>query len=159
MTIRRVNLRQQKIWQKIDFGDLKQPEDSMGEYYKEKDATVKAEVITGLQDGYRVAVLVKDAADSEENPQFRITGQDPANKGKNLYYTIKNASTLANLQDGNRYTNGYLVAAFTNAEETVDLRLTLDQMQLFGEDMSDWVGNYRGTLNFYSKVADLNSIN
>ncbi len=136
---------------KIDFGELKQPANSVSDPVN-KDATVKPEIINGLPDGYRVAVFVKDAADTEEDPSFRVIGQDSANRGKVLTYTIKNSSTQANLLDGNRYTNGYLVGSFQNTDESTSLRLTLDQMQLFGQDLSAWAGNYKGTLNFYTRV-------
>ena len=150
---------------KIDFGDLEQPADSYS-HPKDKDATVTAETITGLSANYRVAVFVKDAADTAEDPSFRVIGQDPANQGKVLTYTIKNNSTDAYLTEGTRYTNGYFVGLFEKGAaendgngDSVKLRLSLDQAQLFDEYLPEWAGNYTGTLNFYTAVSSVGTFN
>lgn len=143
---------------KIDFGELQQP-DSNESAPVVQTGTVTAEVIEGLQQGSRVAVLVKDAADTEENPSFRIVGQNVANSGKELTYSITDSTTSADVLSGTRYSNGYLVGLFQNAEESVELKLTLNQNQLFNKYLAEWAGNYKGTLNFYSTVASAGSFN
>lgn len=143
---------------KIDFGTLKKPDTGDAGQYATRYGTVKLESVENLPDGCRIAVFVKDAADTAENPDFRIIGQDYANQGKELVYTITNQSSQANLLSGTRYLNGYLVGAFVGAGDNTNLQLDLDRQQLYGVDLSEWTGNYKGTLNFYSKVVDLTSL-
>lgn len=143
---------------KIDFGELVQPDTNSSDPVT-RAGTVKAEIVESLPEGYRVAVFVKDAAASESSKDFRIIGQDSTNKGKELIYTITNEASQANLLTGTEYPNGYLVGAFQNTGDTVNLTLALDQNQLYGEYLSNWAGNYKGTLNFYSSVESVGSLN
>lgn len=148
------------IPEKIDFGTLQQPEDQEEAHICQKQMTIKAEYVDGLQEGTRVAVLVKDSAETEDSTDFKIVGQDLTNSGQKLVYTIENAAVPGTLiNQGTRYPNGYLVSTFKEVGDSTTLDLKLDQNQLYGKYLPQWAGNYKGTLNFYSTVVDINSIN
>lgn len=145
---------------KVDFGTLQKPENSEEPHNMIQTMTIEAEEIAGLDSGDRVAVLVKDATDTGESENFKIVGQDVSNKGKELIYEISNKlSSDVPIQSGTRFPNGYLVSAFAQTGDSTELTLTLDQNQLVDKYLPEWVGNYKGTLNFYSTVTDLNSVN
>jgi len=143
---------------KVDFGTLSQPESNAASPV-ERTAAISASEINGLNTGTsRVAVLLKDSA---ADGGFKLIGQDSANSGKELEYSIYTVAgnTETNVTSQNKYPNGYLIVLFQETGNKIDLKLKLDQNQLYGQELSGWVGNYKGTLNFYSTVGSIGSFN
>lgn len=108
-------------------------------------------------EGKAIGVFVQDAAKGTQG--FVLRGQDAANSDKELDYEIKLSETGAVLNTSNLtpQVNGFLVAAFKEAPQSVGLHFLLDQGQLSdGSDLAQWAGNYRGTITFYSKVGSEN---
>lgn len=144
---------------RVDFGTLTKPA-SGDEAYVTATVTVKLAEVSGLDEStQRVAVFVQDSVSGTK--EFRLTGQDTANAGKELTYSIRLGEAELNATNGSIYPNGFLVGAFKSAGNIVDLTLALDQQQLNDPDytLDQWAGNYKGTLSFYSKVASVNDYN
>lgn len=136
----------------IDFGRLTSPTDNKTAHMKEVGYTVGAVQIDGLDTTTsRVAVLMKDSAGGKG---FQITGQDTANAGKTLAYSVLGRGG-ADLSGGQIFANGYLLAAFEKKDQSVSGSLQLDQNQLYGKDLSSWAGNYQGTIRFFSRIASI----
>lgn len=141
---------------KVNFGTLTQPENNTDEHPATRNFTVEAVQITGLDPATeRVVVLLKDA---EKTGGFQITGQNASNSGKTLNYTVCNSAGTDITTGGRPYDNGYLFVAFHEAGQVVTGQMKLDQNQLFGQNLEEWAGNYKGTINFFSRVASLSDI-
>ena len=140
---------------RVDFGQLKRP--AAGE-----NPVIDMSAAVGLKqaenlEGKAIGVFVQDAAKGTQG--FVLRGQDAANSDKELDYEIKLSETGAVLNTSNLtpQVNGFLVAAFKEAPQSVGLHFLLDQGQLSdGSDLAQWAGNYRGTITFYSKVGSEN---
>lgn len=143
---------------KIDFGVLQMPADEES-HQKQVEFTVSAVQIEGLDTKTnRVAVLMKDAASTEENPDvFQITGTGEKNSKKTLKYNVLGAdANKTDITGGTRYSNGYLFTAFSKADQSATGTLVLDQKQLRDDPiLANWAGTYQGTINFYTAVAAL----
>lgn len=142
----------------INFGRLTQPTDNTSPHMAEVGYTVGAIQIEGMDTKTsRVAVLMKD---STAGRKFQITGQDTANAGKTLSYSVMEGENAAtDISAGTWFTNGYLLAAFGKENESIAGSLQLDQNQLYGVNMSSWAGKYQGTINFFSKIASIDEFN
>ena len=133
----------------VDFGGLKR--NGEGEYNLVLNGKVKLTSVSNLDASKRVAVLVQDAANGTEG--FRIYGQTGAAASNNQYLVYNILANSNDLLASTKYANGFLIGAFQNAEDAVNLDFKLDQNQITGE-LDNWVGTYQGTLTFYSKVVD-----
>lgn len=142
----------------VDFGSLQRNEENMQAAY-DKDITgqVTLTQVAGMDNGkQRIAVLVKDAENGTEG--FKINGTSGAARSNNKSLNYKIMAGEQELDNTTVYPNGFLVGAFQQAGDTVNLTFKLDQNQMTGE-LDQWEGNYQGTLTFYSKVAGLNDYN
>lgn len=141
---------------KVDFGTLQQPGDNKDAYNKSITFDVSATEINNLTQG-QIAVLMKDGT-GDDNNAFRIHGKDAANTGKSLVYSVLDANG-SDIQKGNLYTNGYLFSTFKTAGNKVTGTLSLAQNQLYMQDLTQWAGNYSGSINFYSAVVTMGDVN
>lgn len=140
----------------VDFGGLKRGGESGTEYSIAISGEVKLTAVESLGSNMRIAVLVQDAKNGTDG--FRIYGTTGAalSNAKYLNYdilTVFNADEN-NLIDDTVYSNGFLVGAFQNLNDSVPLKFRLNQNQMIGQ-LDDWAGTYQGTLNFYSRVAEV----
>ena len=139
---------------KIDFGTLVQPT-TAGTNYKKEEITVECKSVEGLEDKQAIAVLVKDKdANSAEDP-FKLTN----NANATLNYEMIMNSDDTNIQNTNWYENGFLFTSFTGADQSTTHTLRLDLSQLYGKDLSEYGGQYTGTLEFYTRVAGVSDVN
>lgn len=145
------------IPEKIDFGTLVMPKNTEVEHSKTVGFEVSAVEIIGLDTSTsRVVVLLKDAV--AQGGKFQIAGISGTNNGKVLEYSVLNSGGV-NLTTGTEeYPNGYAFAAFSQADQSVNGSLRLDQNQLFGEDIAEWAGDYLGTINFYTTIVGIDDI-
>lgn len=139
---------------KVDFGTIKQPAAEANSYVT-RDITVRSVTITNLPTGSAVAVLVKDSAATQQTDPFKLVKDN--NDGIYLTYQILNPSGNS-IQDEQWYTNGFLFNAFTASDQTATNTLRLNQKQLYGKDLATYAGSYTGTLNFFTRVADINDV-
>lgn len=152
------------IPEKIDFGTLTIPENKTEAHPKTVGFEVSAVEVVGLNAAKcRIAVLLKDA--TAEAGTFQIAGVSGTNNGKVLTYSVLNSAGV-DLTTGTAYTNGFAFAAFSAAGQSVTGSLSLEQNQLLGENETseavsseEWAGDYLGTINFYTTIADLSSYN
>lgn len=146
------------IPEKIDFGTLTMPEDDTEAHAKKVGFEVSAVQITGLDTTTsRVAVLMKDA--EAEAGEFQITGTSGTNAGKILKYSVLNSAGV-DITSGTAYPNGYAFAAFSATNQKVTGSLSLEQNQLLSDtEIENWAGDYLGTINFYTAIADISSFN
>ncbi|MEZ3434646.1 MAG: hypothetical protein K1W34_08510 [Lachnospiraceae bacterium] len=144
------------IPERVNFGTLTQPENNTQAHPAVRSFNVEAVQITGLDAAtQRVVVLLKDGSNAGG---FQLTGQSASNSGKVLNYTVCN-ETGTDITGGRPYDNGYLLAAFSAGGQNVAGQLKLEQNQLYGENLEQWAGNYKGTINFFTRVASLADIN
>lgn len=142
----------------IDFGTLRQPDSNTEPHYRDIDFETSLVEVNGLENDQRVAVLMEDMAATDSDTQFRISGQDATNSDKSLYYDVYAITTDGdpiNSSDATVYPNGYLFTGFARAGDTTNGILRLDQNQLYLADLTQWAGNYRGTVRFFTTVASL----
>lgn len=156
----------------IDFGTLSQPSDNQDSHFKDVGFEVTATEINGLQQGNVVAILMKDGEASEADMGFRISGQDNVNSGKSLYYDVYSCSS-EDIKDSiipingtaesptHVYPNGYLLTVFRNNDKGTPFNgtLRLDQNQLYMQNLTQWAGNYKGTIRFFSTIASPKDVN
>ena len=149
----------------VDFGSLQRNE-AMMQQGAEWNRNITGQVILTQVEGLdtanqRIAVLVKDAENGTAG--FKMNGASGAalSSNKTLNYKIY-AGDNPNQQDlensATVYPNGFLIGAFAEKDNTVNLTFKLNQNQMTGE-LDQWEGNYQGTLTFYSKVSGLNDYN
>ena len=145
------------IPEKIDFGTLTMPEDDSVAHPKTVGFEVSAVEISGLDTATsRIAVLLKDAA---AKGTFQITGVRGTNNEKVLTYSVLNSAGI-DITTGTEYANGYAMAAFSAAGQTVAGSLSLEQNQLLADkEVANWAGDYLGTINFYTTIANLADYN
>lgn len=146
------------IPEKIDFGTLSMPEDDATAHPKTVGFEVSAVEVNGLDTATsRIAVLMADA--SAEAGTFQIVGVSGTNNDKILKYSVLNSAGV-DITSGNRYENGYAITAFSAAGQKVTGSLSLEQNQLLSDTaIENWAGDYLGTINFYTTIADLASYN
>lgn len=141
--------------EKVNFGTLTQPENNTEAHPAVRNFTVDAVQITGLDTGeQRVVVLLKDGSASGG---FQIIGQSASNSGKTLSYSVCN-SDGTEITSGKEFVNGYLLTAFSAAGQSLTGQLKLEQNQLYGQDLEQWAGSYKGTINFFTRVASIANI-
>ena len=146
------------IPEKIDFGTLTMPENGEEAHPKTVGFEVSAVEINNLDTTTsRIAVLMRDSAAGTGS--FQIQGVSETNTSKLLEYTVFTASG-SDITTGNEYVNGYLLTAFSEAGQTTTGTLSLEQNQLLSDmEIANWAGDYLGTINFYTTIADLGYYN
>jgi hypothetical protein len=149
----------------VDFGSLERNEEYMGqgvEWNRVITGDVKLTTVEGLDTAnQRIAVLVQDAENGTAGFKMNGASGTALTAGKTLNYKIyagqePNQYDLENTTTV--YSNGFLVGAFANENDTVNLTFKLNQNQMTGE-LDQWAGTYQGTLTFYSKVAGVSDYN
>lgn len=144
---------------KIDFGTLYQPQ-TAAVNLKTASFNVSLTQISNLSSGSVVAVFMKDSQYGTGNYGFRIAGTDNNNSLKTLYYSVSfiadNQSTrIIDTSKAAAIENyGYVVYGFNTVGQKKQGTVSLDQAQLYNATLSDWAGNYKGMINFYSGVED-----
>lgn len=146
------------IPEKIDFGTLTMPENNYEAHLKKVGFEVSAVEINNLDTTTsRVAVLMRDS--SAAKGVFQIQGISKANTSKLLTYSVFTSSG-SDITSGNEYANGYLLTAFSEAGQSTNGTLSLDQNQLLSDiKIENWAGDYLGTINFYTTIANIGYFN
>lgn len=149
-----------EIPDRIEFGSLTQPSDITTSHYAMTTFNATASEVKGLDDtGKAIALLAQDGSSTADDTRFRISGVDTLNSDKTLYYDVLSEAEESISAEGNqRYENGYLFCLFRD-NETFKGTLQLDQNQLYDKDLTQWAGNYQGTIRFYSRYVDLADYN
>ena len=142
------------IPERIDFGTLQMPADDSVAHPKKVGFEVSAVEIIGLDTAtQRVAVLMHDANTTDAT--FLIRGASGTNNEKSLTYNVLSSAGV-DVTTGTAYTNGYLFAAFSQAGQAVQGSLSLEQNQLLSDtEIANWAGDYLGTINFYTAIANI----
>ena len=138
------------IPQTVDFGTLKQPTTD-ADAYSSADITVTCERASGLTAGQGIAVLVKDNTAGAKTDPFILKRENSENS-----LTYEMYSQNSNVQEGTWYENGFMFITFTGAPQEHTNQLKLNLKQLYGKNISDWQGQYTGTLNFYTRIVNVN---
>ena len=136
----------------VDFGKIQQPETEENAY-STQDITVSCKQADNLAAGSGIAVLVKDATATQSSDPFCLTHN--TNSDCVLNYEIMNND--ASIQNGTWYANGFLFNTFTGAGQEATDKLRLNRNQLYNKDLATWGGEYTGTLNFYTKIMNINA--
>ena len=131
------------IPEEVDFGTLSQPDDGNTPAYKTVEFTLTADKIEDLSEGFKLVVSVKGEG---ENNQFFIAN-DADSSVKLVFEVLVNGEVLD--VSG---ANGGKVAAFTASGQSEVRILRLDQVQLVGKPLAQIVGDYSGTMVFYSRL-------
>ena len=131
------------IPEEVDFGTLSQPDDGNTPAYKTVEFTLTADKIEDLSEGFKLVVSVKGEG---ENNQFFIAN-DADSSVKLVFEVLVNGEVLD--VSG---ANGGKVAAFTAPGQNEVRILRLDQVQLVGKPLAQIVGDYSGTMVFYSRL-------
>lgn len=144
----------------VDFGSLQRNEASMqGGNVWDRNITGQVTLtdVTGLDAmSQRIAVLVEDTKNGTNGFQMDGASGAALSNKKTLNYII--LAGEQDLTDTTVYPNGFVIGAFAEQDNTVNLTFKLNQNQMTGE-LDQWEGTYQGTLTFYSKVAGLNDYN
>ena len=131
------------IPEEVDFGTLSQPDDGNTPAYKTVEFPLTADKIEDLSEGFKLVVSVKGEG---ENNQFFIAN-DADSSVKLVFEVLVNGEVLD--VSG---ANGGKVAAFTASGQSEVRILRLDQVQLVGKPLAQIVGDYSGTMVFYSRL-------
>ncbi|MCC6095327.1 MAG: hypothetical protein LIV24_09975 [Eubacterium sp.] len=144
----------------VDFGNLRQPAENVSSLVN-TNLEVKCTQYNLSNTNQAVAVLVKDKTSTDRN--FYITGSETSNSGKSLKYSISldniDISTRNFAADGGAFisdlngASGYLYCAFQGTG-TKNGTLTLNQQQLYGQNIKDYVGMYKGTVTFSTTIVN-----
>ena len=145
----------------VDFGTLTQPETESDSYIF-RGLNVTATQLSNLTEKQKVAVYIKDS--SSGDGRFRLTQQgasDPFYIPYDIYDHTVNDQTVSSAIPVNRSENsnaqGYLLCDFgSGSEGTVQTAvLALNQIELYGKDLSVIAGNYSGTITFHSEIKTM----
>ncbi len=146
----------------VDFGVLSQPDNDTEDHFADKAYKVTAKQITGMNpDEQQVGVYVKNqGATVGGDPKFYITNK--ADSSKSFYYDIYDcpaaqiADNTANINaNAMPYAIGYKLVGFSETGEEVNGTLRLNQNQLYGLNIAEYVGDYSGYMVFYSMIEDI----
>ncbi len=138
---------------KIDFGTLYQPAVDQ-DANKDIKFTVAASDFTNMRDGSGVVVWVRDSNDVQTYGEWSGTFAIKNHYGNKLNYTLLNAQG-EDLTDLKRdYEQGMVFNVFAT-EGGAQGTARLNQRQLVNVDLDQWAGVYTGTVQFYSKIREL----
>lgn len=137
---------------KIDFGTLTQPTENV-DSYKEIDYTVTATKVEGLDSNQYVSVYARDFTSSTDDTNFYITQKDVTDAFSLQYdlFSDKDDTDPVNIETMG--TNGYHIASFKTAGETITGKIRLNQKQLYGKDLNTIAGDYSGYITFHSEIT------
>lgn len=143
----------------VDFGVLHQP-DVQEDDYVYADYTVTAKTINNLDPAtQQVSVYVRDknATTIDGDNRFWIANKsDPDIKFEYDVFDVPEnsitATTPAVNQNNFAGTVGYFLEGFTEQDQAVNGTLRLNQVQLYGRDILELVGDYSGYMVFFSMV-------
>ena len=146
----------------IDFEELTQPADDDDDYFKYVDYTVTLTELSGLdEETQQVSVYVRDQnAKVDGDQKFWLTNKsDPTKKFKyDVFTTPKEDVTITTpvVNNGQMVSHvGYYLTGFTQQGESMLGSLRLAQVQLYGYDLLQIVGEYSGYMVFYSAIEAL----
>lgn len=154
------------IPEKIDFGTLTQPSDDSADHYKDVEFNVMATQVNGFENhsDWYVRVKVKDQNYKfEEDERFFITQKtvsypDSSNGNNKFEYGVYLGED--NIADRNRKDeNGINLAFFRKAGDQANVKIRLNQNQLYGCDLKSIAGDYSGSLVFHSSIVSTTQTN
>ena len=123
------------------------------------DYTVTADKITGLETDQQVSVYVRDQnATVDGDHEFWIANKsDSSKKFKYDVFDVRqiDANTDSINQNNMSSAAGYFLEGFTEAGQAVDGTLRLNQLQLYGQNIADLVGEYSGYMVFFSTIESV----
>lgn len=145
----------------VDFGNLRQPAANASSPVN-ANLAIECTQYSLSNSNQAVAVLLRDNSSTDQ--KFYMTGVDDSNKGKTLNYSvlidnIDIETRNFNPTTGGAYindlngTSGYLYCVFhgTGASNGT---LSLDQQQLYGVNISDYEGMFKGTVTVATTIVN-----
>lgn len=143
----------------VTFGTLHQPAANDADDFVYADYTVTADKITGLEADQQVSVYVRDQnATVDGDHEFWIANKsDSSKKFKYDVFDVRqiDANTDSINQNNMSSAAGYFLEGFTEAGQAVDGTLRLNQLQLYGQNIADLVGEYSGYMVFFSTIESV----
>ena len=143
----------------VTFGTLHQPASNDADDFVFADYTVTADKITGLEADQQVSVYVRDQnATVDGDHEFWIANKsDSSKKFKYDVFDVRqiDANTDSINQNNMSSAAGYFLEGFTEAGQAVDGTLRLNQLQLYGQNIADLVGEYSGYMVFFSTIESV----
>lgn len=136
----------------VEFGQIQQPT-TAADAYVTTSITVKCTNVSNLGSEQAISVLVKDSKANGSNSQFLLYNST----GGELVYEMLNEAGQS-IQNTTWYSDGFLYAAFTSAEQSKPMTLRLNKAQLYGKDFVTWGGEYTGMLNFTTKIGSITDV-
>lgn len=136
----------------VEFGQIQQPI-TAADAYVTTSITVKCTNVSNLGSEQAISVLVKDSKVDGPNSQFLLNNST----GGELAYEMLNEAGQS-IQNTTWYADGFLYAAFTSAGQSKPMTLRLNKAQLYGKDLSEYGGEYTGTLNFTTKIGSITDV-
>lgn len=147
----------------VDFGTLTQPETETDSYIF-CELNVTATQLNNLTDNQKVAVYIKDSSYSDG--WFHLIQQlasNPFDIPYDIYNHTVDNQTVSSTAPVNRSANssekGYLLCGFDSGSVGMEQKavLALNQKVLYGKDISEIAGSYRGTVTFHSELEEVNN--
>ena len=143
----------------VTFGTLHQPAANDADDFVFADYTVTADKIIGLEADQQVSVYVRDQnATVDGDHEFWIANKsDSSKKFKYDVFDVRqiDANTDSINQNNMSSAAGYFLEGFTEAGQAVDGTLRLNQLQLYGQNIADLVGEYSGYMVFFSTIESV----
>lgn len=135
----------------VNFGQIQQPT-TAADAYVTTSITVKCTNVSNLGSEQAISVLVKDSDAYSADSSFLL--KNNTNTDCELVYEMLNEAGQS-IQNTTWYADGFLYAAFTSAGQSKPMTLRLNKAQLYGKDLSEYGGEYTGTLNFTTKIGSI----
>ena len=136
----------------VNFGQIQKPT-TAASAYATTAITVTCTNVSNLGSEQAISVLVKDSKANGSDSQFLLNN----GTGGELAYEMLNEAGQS-IQYTTWYSDGFLYAAFTSAGQSKPMTLRLDKAQLYGKDLSEYGGEYTGTLNFTTKIGSITDV-
>ena len=145
----------------VDFGTLVRPRDDSDDSYQEVTFTVAATEIEGLDPDYEcICVYVRDSNATVDGDQsFWITGK--SDSSKKFSYDVfdisgeeMNVDSVCINRSSMTSASGYFLCLFEEEGESITGTLRLNLTQLCDYSLADIVGDYSGSMVFFSAVED-----
>ena len=137
----------------VNFGQIQQPTTATSAYAT-TTITVTCTEVSNLDSEQAISVLVKDNNVFETDSPFLLKNDT----GSELVYEMLDG-TGQSIQNTTWYQDGgFLYAAFTSAGQNKTMTLRLDKAQLYGKELSEYGGEYTGTLNITTKIGSITDV-
>ncbi len=143
----------------VTFGTLHQPASDEQDDFVYADYTVTADKITGLEADQQVFVYVRDQnATVDGDHEFWIANK--SDSSKKFKYDVFDVREIGQNTDSINQNNmssaaGYFLEGFTEEGQAVNGTLRLNQLQLYGQNIADLVGEYSGYMVFFSTIESV----